>query len=71
MIDVADSGVCHDLEHWSATAVGTVDVWKKYLVVGFSNIQIVNLDNRKETTTLKNYPTKVVLTSIMHIHYTQ
>ena len=25
MIDVADSGVCRDLEHWSATAVGTVD----------------------------------------------
>ena len=73
MIDVADSGVCHDLEHWSATAVGTVDVWKKYLVVGFPNIQVVNLDNRKETTTLKNYPTKVVLiimTSIMHVNST-
>lgn len=59
MIDVADSGVCRDLEHWSATAVGTVDVWKNYLVVGFPNIQVVNLDNRKETTTLKNCPTKV------------
>jgi hypothetical protein len=60
MIDIADSGVCRDLEHWSATAVGTVDVWKNYLVVGFPNIQVVNLDNRKEMITLENSSTKVV-----------
>ena len=58
MIDVADSGVCR-VKHLSDTVVGSVDVWKHFLVVGFQNIRVVDLDNRKETITLKNFSTKV------------
>ena len=59
MIDATDPEVCRDLEHLSAAAVGTVDVWKNYLVVGFPNICVVDLDNGKEKITLKICSTKV------------
>lgn len=40
-------------EYTSASAVGGVDVWKNYLVLGFPDIQIADLDT-KEKKTLQN-----------------
>ena len=57
MIDDVDSKVHCNPEHTSATAVGRVDIWKNYLVLGFPNIQVVDLDT-KEKKTLQN-PTTV------------
>jgi hypothetical protein len=39
-------------EYTSASAVGGVDIWKNYLVVGFPNIQVADLDTqeRKQLT---------------------
>ena len=53
MVDAVDAEVYPDVEHMSAAAVGTVDVWKNYLVVGFPNIQVVDLDT-KEKKCLQN-----------------
>lgn len=53
MINAADSEVYPDLEYTSATAVGTVDVWKNYLVLGFPNIQVVDLDTNEKKTLQK------------------
>ena len=36
-----------DPEYASSTSVGTVDVWKNYLVIGFPNIQIIDLDTQE------------------------
>ena len=36
-----------DPEYASSTSVGTVDVWKNYLVIGFPNVQIIDLDTQE------------------------
>lgn len=48
MTESASSSL-HVQEHTLSTAVGTVNVWKKYLAIGFPNIQIVDLDAKEKT----------------------
>ena len=45
VVDV--SKIRRDPEYASATSVGTVDVWEKYLVIGFPNIQIIDLNTQE------------------------
>lgn len=46
VVDVS-AKIRRDPEYASSTSVGTVDVWKNYLVIGFPNVQIIDLDTQE------------------------
>ena len=47
-MDVSESAkIRRDPEYASSTSVGTVDIWKNYLVIGFPNVQIIDLDTQE------------------------
>ena len=48
VVDVSESAkIRRDPEYASSTSVGTVDIWKNYLVIGFPNVQIIDLDTQE------------------------
>lgn len=47
MTEVDESNTHHNQECTSSSTVGTVDVWKNYLAIGFPNITVVDLDTKE------------------------